>query len=176
MLYFFFKKIKKTTCRCHYQNLDDMIYMMYSSWEIEQNILKLVILGHLLPFSPHKTPKSKFWKIKKFVGDIIILHMCTKNHKHLMYSSWDTEWDRQNFMSFWTIFCPLSPLTTWKIQILKLKKTPGDVILRICTISDSHIMYGSWDMECNRQNFCHSGPFFVLLPPNGPRKSKFWKN
>ena len=24
--------------------------------------------------------------------------------------------------------------------------------------------------------FCHSGPFFALLPPYGPRKSKFWKN
>ena len=24
--------------------------------------------------------------------------------------------------------------------------------------------------------FCHSGPFFALLPPYGPRKSKFWKD
>ena len=24
--------------------------------------------------------------------------------------------------------------------------------------------------------FCHSGPFFALLSPYGPRKSKFWKN
>ena len=24
--------------------------------------------------------------------------------------------------------------------------------------------------------FCHSRPFFALLPPYGPRKSKFWKN
>ena len=24
--------------------------------------------------------------------------------------------------------------------------------------------------------FCHYGPFFALLPPYGPRKSKFWKN
>ena len=26
------------------------------------------------------------------------------------------------------------------------------------------------------QIFCHSGMLFVLLPPYGPRKSKFWKN
>ena len=45
----FYKKIKKNTCRYHYWNLDDIIY---SSWDEEQNILKLVILGHFLPFYP----------------------------------------------------------------------------------------------------------------------------
>ena len=44
--------------------------------------------------------------MKKFAGDIIILHMCTKNQNPMMYSSWDTEWDRQNCLSFWAIFCP----------------------------------------------------------------------
>ena len=62
MLYFFKKKIKKHTCRYHYQNLDDMIY---TSWDIEQNILILVILGHLLPFYPPKTSKIKILKNEK---------------------------------------------------------------------------------------------------------------
>ena len=61
----FFKKMKKNTCRYHYQNLDDMIYVIYSSWDIEQNTLKLVILGHLLPFNPHKNPKIKILKNEK---------------------------------------------------------------------------------------------------------------
>ena len=126
----FKKKItKKNTCRYHYQNLDDMIY---SSWDIEQNILKLVNLGHFFPFylPPLKTQKSKFWKMKNFAGDIIISQMCTTNHNHIMYGSWDTKWDRQNFLSFWAIFCPFttpplptnthtSPLMTPKITILK---------------------------------------------------------
>ena len=47
--------------------------------------------------------------MKKFAGDNIILHMCTKNHNHMMYSSWDTEWDRQNFLSFWAFFALLPP-------------------------------------------------------------------
>ena len=59
---FFKEKIKKNTCRYHYQNPDDMIY---SSWDIEQNIMKLVILGHFLPFYPHKTPKIEILKNEK---------------------------------------------------------------------------------------------------------------
>ena len=46
--------------------------------------------------------------MKKFAGDIIIFHMCTKNHNHMMHGSWDTEEERQNFLSFWAIFV-LSP-------------------------------------------------------------------
>ena len=33
--------------------------MIYTSQEIEQTILILVILGHLLPFYPHKKPKNQ---------------------------------------------------------------------------------------------------------------------
>ena len=120
----FLKNIKKNTCRYHYQNLDDMID---NSWDIEQNILNLVILGYFLP--PKNTKNKKFWKMKKFAGDII-LHMCTKNHNHIIYSSWDTEWDRQNFLSFWA----------------------RDIILYtyMCTINEDHIMHGSWNTRCNR--------------------------
>ena len=39
--------------------------MIYSSWDIEQNILKLVILGHFLPFYLHKNPKIKILKNEK---------------------------------------------------------------------------------------------------------------
>ena len=147
--------------------------------------------------------------------------MCTKNHNHVVYSSWDSEWDRQTFLSlctlfcpftspliilnikilkkwkkcleilsfytymctvneghiillyihvyhksrswhmvpeiqgateqklstFWAIFCPLNPLRTWKIKILTLKKTPGDIIiLHICTTTGNHMIYGAWHM------------------------------
>ena len=81
--------------------------------------MKLVILGHFLPFYPLKPQKLKFWKIKKFDGDIIILHVYQKS-QYMMYGSWDTEWDRQNFLSFWAIFCPFTtPLMIPKIKILK---------------------------------------------------------
>ena len=103
----FKKRIKKNNCKYHYQNLDDMIY---SSWDIEQKRLKKTALK--------KTKNQNFEKIKKTVGDIIILHTCTKNHDHMMHGSWDTELDRQNFLSLWTIFCPFTQLT-WKIKKLK---------------------------------------------------------
>ena len=58
-----------------------------------------------------KPEKSKFWKNekkKKFPGDIIILHMCTKNHNHMRYSSWNTKRDRIfcHFGSFLTLLPP----------------------------------------------------------------------
>ena len=116
-----------------------------------------VNLGHFLPFYPLKMPKIKILKNQKFAGDIIILHMCTKwctvpdiesetgrtfchlgsfftllptpktpkikilkNQKlccryhhfthvcQMMYGSWYMEWDRQNFLSCWVIFCPFN--------------------------------------------------------------------
>ena len=36
--------------------------------------------------------------------------------------------------------------------------------------------YGSWERECNGHNFLSFWTIFYLLPPYGPRKSKFWKN
>ena len=55
--------------------------------------------------------------MKKIVGDIIILHMCTKIH---MVSEIQNE--TQNFLSFWVIFCPFntpSPLNDPENQIFK---------------------------------------------------------
>ena len=83
-----------------------------------------------------------------------INHMCTINEDHMIHGSWNIRSNRQKFSTFWVIFCPFSPLTTWKLNILILKKTPGDIIiLHICTTNDNHMIYGSWDIECERHNF-----------------------
>ena len=67
-----------------------------------------IILCHFSPFLlfyPTNNPKNQnFEKMKKALGDIIILHMCTINDNHIMYGSWDMECLRQIFLSFWTIF------------------------------------------------------------------------
>ena len=92
-------------------------------------------------------------------------------------------------MSFWIIFCPLTPppsnLPTPSLNSLenqnfeKTKKMPEDIIiLQRCTINDNHMMYGSWDIECKVYFFFHFWPFFALLPfyppflpplPNSPK-------
>ena len=46
MLHFFLKKWSKTPVNVIIKNLHDMIY---SSWDIEQSRLKLIILGHFVP-------------------------------------------------------------------------------------------------------------------------------
>ena len=119
--------------------------MIYSPWDIEQKILKLVILGHFLPFYRLKTPKIKILSLD-------ILKMCTKNHNHMIYVSWDTKWNRQNFLSFWAIF---SPFTTPLLMISKPKKSKffkkWQKFLEIlsfhtymCTINEDHLIHGSW--------------------------------
>ena len=42
--------------------------------------------------------KQNFEKMKKVSGDVIILHVCTKNHDHVVYASWDMECGRHNFL------------------------------------------------------------------------------
>ena len=55
-----FKKKKKTLgdiiiLHLSTNNLGDMIY---SSWDIERDRLKLLILGQFLPFNPNKKPEN----------------------------------------------------------------------------------------------------------------------
>ena len=75
-----------------------------------------VILGHFLPFYPLTTRKINISKkMKKSSGDVIILHLCTKNHNHMMYASWHMECNRHTFLSFWAIFGLLPHYWLWKL-------------------------------------------------------------
>ena len=48
----------------------------------------LVILGHFMPFHPPSNPENQtLEKMKTASRDVIILHLCTKNHDHMMYAS-----------------------------------------------------------------------------------------
>ena len=130
------------------------------------------ILDHLLSFyPPNKLKNQKFEKIKTTLRFIIILQMCTINDDHMMYGFWDMECDGQTFLSFWAMLCPFNPLTTWKIEILKkFKKTHGDIIiLHMRTINGNHMMYGSWNMECNRHKFLS---FWTSFYPFTPLKTQ----
>ena len=109
---------------------------------------------------PNNAEKQNFEEMKKAFGDVIILNLCNKKHDHMLYAYSDM-WCRYIYIfSFQVIFCSFAPLLTPKIKIWKkCKKAPGDsfymrVPLIICILD---MMYGSWDMKFNRQNF------FVIL-------------
>ena len=117
------KKWKQTWRYYHFTNV-------YHKWQ-SYNVSLLIWSGtenyfcHFGSFFALLPPKDQdFEKMKKTSGDIIILRRFTINDNHMMYSFWDHEHDRQTFLWFWTIFCPFTPLKTWKIRILKkMKKT-----------------------------------------------------
>ena len=135
--------------------------MIYISWDIEQNKLKLVALGHFFPlYRPknryhhftHVHQKSQSYYVrflrcgvrqtkKKFhFGPFFVLllpplmilnikilkkmeilpfytYICTISEDHMICDSWNIRCDRQKFLILWAIFCPFSPLTTWKIKV-----------------------------------------------------------
>ena len=108
------------------RTINAVIWCMVS--EITSDTVTFVILGYFLPFYPANNLKNQNCeKMKNKPGDIIILHLYTTNDNRMMYGSWDMERDRQNFFSFWTIFCPFTPLTTQKIKILKKWKTSLEI-------------------------------------------------
>ena len=201
-----------------------------------QNFLSFwTILCHFIV--PLMIPKIKILKkMKKMPGDIIILLYIHVYHKlkSYIYGAWNIRYHRQNFLSFWAIFYPFSPLTSWKMKILKLrkktwtyhfthlhhkwqscdvwflryevwrtgfvvildhflpfyplttqklkiltkwKKHPGDIIiLHMCNINDNHMMYGSWDMERDRQNSLSFWTIFCCFTSLKNQKFKFSKN
>ena len=103
-------------------------HMTYGSWDINCNrYIFFVVLGHFLPFChflpffAQKMKTSRKWR--KHPRDIIILHKCTKTHNHMLYCSWDLVHDGCNcYFSFWTIFCPFTSATAWKMKISKKMK------------------------------------------------------
>ena len=105
--------------------------------------------------------------------------MSTIHENHMMYDSWDMEHDRQNFFSFWAIFCPFTPPSPHpnNPDNQNVEKAPGDIIiLNKCTINDNHKIYGSWDIKCTRQNvFVILGHYLPYYPFNSLKNENFKK-
>ena len=82
--------------------------------------------------------------MKKTHGDIIILHMCTKNHDQMLYCLRD----RLLFIIL-VIFLPFYPLNSPKNENLKEmkkkkeKKTDDNIILHTHTKNHDHMLYCS---------------------------------
>ena len=107
------------------KNLDDMIY---SSWDIECDRLKLVIMGHFLPFfiTPLTTQKIKFFKKNHFT------HTYQKSWSNVRLKYWKNN--------------QINDVCFLRYTLLKT----GDIILlQVCTINEDHMMHGSWDIRHN---------------------------
>ena len=147
--------------------------MIYSSWGIQQNILKLVILGHFLSFYPLKTPKIKTLKNEKICWRYRhFTHVFQKPY------SYDVRflWYRARQIEFFVILGHfLSFYPTWWSQKSKLKrkkkmkKMPGDIILLCIHVNHewrSYDIYDSWNIRCDRLKFLSIwvifGPFTPL--------------
>ena len=147
---------------------------MYGSWDIKHN--RQNHFGPIFPLPPPNNPQTQnFEKIKKTPEDI--LQMYTINDSHMMYGSWDMERDRQNLL-FCTIFCPFTPLKTWKIKILKKwKKKPWrcyhftNVYPKWQSYDVWLLRYGAWQTEL----FVILDHFFPFTPLK-IQNIKFWKN
>ena len=93
-----------------------------------------------------------------------------------MYSSWYIERDRHNFLSFWAIFCPFTPLATQKIKILKWKKKAWRchhftrVYQKLWLYTILFPRHGAWRMKFL---FFILGYFLPFYPPNSPKNQNY---
>ena len=129
-----------------------------------------VILGHW---------KIKILKLKKTPCDIIILHICTINDNHMMYGSWDIVRDGQNFLKFWTTFRPFSPLTNWKIKILKKWKKCLEILPSYIGVPVYHKLqsYDAWFLRYRATDRILSfWTIFCLFTTLKTQKIKILKN
>ena len=95
-------------------------------------------------------------------------------HKRQSYDIWFFQiWSAADkiFLSFWTVFCPFTSLTTLKMENFeKPKKTPGDIILHKYTKNYDHKLYCSLDMAHNRCNYFSFWAIFYAFTPPHPEK------
>ena len=154
-------------------------HILYGYWAMKrdgQNFLSFwtVFCSGGTPDNPKNT---KIEKLKKTLGDIIILYMCPRNVNHIMYGSWDTERDRQIFFVTLDHFLPFYPSKNLNNQNFKeLLKMPRDIIiLEMRTINHNNMINDSWDMKRDGQNFLSFWTGFCSFTPLTAQKIKILK-
>ena len=144
--------------------------MIYNSCDREHNILKLFILGHFLPFYPLKNPQNQNFEKWKDLLEISWFYTCVPKIT-IIWCTVPNMWDTEFFVILGHFLSFTTPLMIPKIKILKKKwKKCLDIlhILHRHTINNNHMMYGSWDKECDRQTFLS---FWIVFCPFLPLKN-----
>ena len=106
--------------------------MLQCSWDMTCERCNCFFhFGLFFSFYPSNSPKNRnFKKMNKLPGDIIILHICTKNHDHMQFCSWDMARDRCIYFFHFGLFLtllfpqpkPSNPFNSPKNQNFKRKK------------------------------------------------------
>ena len=117
--------------------------------------------------------------MKKFAGDIIILHMCTKIT--IIWRMFPQIWSATDIIfghygPFFSLFALLGGYGPRKSKFWKKEKKilQDIIILQLFTINDSDMTYGFLDMECNRQIFLSFWTVFHSFTST-TQKITFWK-
>ena len=121
--------------------------------------------GPSFPLLPPNNPKKK-QNFEKTIKGLLSFYTCV-TYKWQSYDAWfltyiQTEWHGQNFWSTWAIFCTFTPLTTWKIKILKTWKKP-------CKYYSFKHVYHQWSSYGSWQNVLS---FWAV---NNPENQNFQK-
>ena len=144
----------------------DVWFLRYGAWQTEF----FVILGHFLPFYLPNDPENQNFEMKKNLGDIIILNICTINDNHMVYGSWDMEHKKIFCFGPFLTFYPTNNPKNQNFDKTKKKNTPGNIInLHKCTKNHDHMLYCSWDMARDGFNFYFS--FMAIFCPFTPLKN-----
>ena len=139
---FFFKKIRKMpgdTIILHM--CTKILDMTYSSWDINHGRLKLVILGHFLPFYHPKNKKNQNFEKIKNMAEIIAeidfwncLDCWNFTHVHPKSQSYDVQFlkyrlRQTEFLFILGLSLPFYPTNNLQNQNFeKVKKAHGDII------------------------------------------------
>ena len=124
-------------------------------------------------------------------GDMISLHICTKNDNHMIYGSWDMEHNKTKFFVILGHFLLFNPTNNLKnenfeeIIIIIIKRLEISsfytsvpkimIIFHKCTKNYDHMLYCSWDVVHDR---CDFYLFWTIFCPFTPLKIKIlnkWK-
>ena len=116
--------------------------------------------------------------MKKILLEIFSFYTCVPKIP-IMWCMAPKIWSETKYFVIWGHFLLPYPRNDLKNQNFEtMKKMPGDIILlHICTINEDHMIYGSWNIRCNRQNFLlFWAIFFCPFTPLTTQKIKTLKN
>ena len=152
--------------------------MIYSSSDIQQNIMKLVILGHFLPFYPNKNPKNQKFEKWKNLLEISSFHTCVPK----IMIIWCTVPEIQSetgriFCHFGSFFALSPPWQPRKSKFWKTEKTWKYNFTHVYHKWQSYdwcMVLETWSMT--DRIFCHFGLFFCHFTPLTTQKIIILKN